>query len=346
MGTSTTARIKFILKSLSIEMLRRTESEIGNGLDHAADALEVFSAVISLHSVLNDSTELLFVDQLIKLKLVDEPGENVMTYTDTVLGLARHINGISTNTKDLHTLIYNTMIGSSNAVFSSTVSSLLSACINGTEPAARNWESKISMLRVMYRNLVTSGKWEALKHTKETHEPQGLTATMDLESLKAEVQRLTTAMNHGTTKSGGQHSNWTPTCHGCGEQGHIKPNCPHRINSTSNNSFVTGLKRSKGQVRGSRQQKRIKEQCISGATSARNGIRAQKLTLPPNMSREKVQLFRLSLPVRSLKPNHPPLQPLPSSPDTWARFHHAKSTRIPCIPTPSLSSTKTVMHPF
>jgi hypothetical protein len=80
---------KFILKLLSIEMLRRTESEIGNALDHAANGLEVFSAVIALHSVLNDSTERHYVDQLIKLKLVDEPGQKRKECTETHEKLVR-----------------------------------------------------------------------------------------------------------------------------------------------------------------------------------------------------------------------------------------------------------------
>jgi hypothetical protein len=139
-----TLSAKFILKSLTIDMLRRTESKIGNGLDRPANGLEVFSAVIALHSVLNDSTERLYVSQLQKLKLVNEPGQNVMTFTDTVLGLARHINGISSNTNDLHVLIYSTMTGSTNEVFKTTVANLLSACSNPNDAAARIAESRRS----------------------------------------------------------------------------------------------------------------------------------------------------------------------------------------------------------
>jgi hypothetical protein len=248
---------KFILKSLSIDMLRRTESEIGNGLDQPANGLEVFSAVIALHSVLNDSTERHYVTQLQKLKLVKEPGENVMTFTDKVLGLARHINGISSNTNDLHVLIYSTMTGSSNEVFKTTVATLLSSCSNPINAAARitarNWESNVSMLRGLYRNLVSEGNWEAIIHKKEEHEPQGLAATTQgssgtidsakEEAYKVEIQRLTKIVNGGASQNSGGNS-WTPICHDCGEKGHTRPNCPHRTNA--NQASANGFNKKSG----------------------------------------------------------------------------------------------------
>jgi hypothetical protein len=221
---------KFILNSLDTEMLRRTENEIGNALQRAPTGLEVFGAVISLYSVLNDSTERHFTDKLLKLHLADEPGQNVMTFSDKVLQIARQIAGISDNrTRDLHTLVYQTFKGCSNPEFASAVSILIQKCLYQQDPDVRDYERHVTMLRQMYRDLVGLNAWEALKHKKEGHEAQGLkatTQTQDTKLLKAEVKKLRKIINKAGLSSGGtSNTNKQIICHWCGEEGHIKPNC-------------------------------------------------------------------------------------------------------------------------
>lgn len=97
---------KFLLNSLNDEMLTRTEQELGQTLSDAINGPDVFRAVIALHSMLNDSTERQFVEKLQKLKLTDEPGEDVSNFSNKVLSIAHHIEGLTeTGVSDLHTLI-------------------------------------------------------------------------------------------------------------------------------------------------------------------------------------------------------------------------------------------------
>jgi hypothetical protein len=209
---------KFILNSLDMEMLRRTENELGNALNQAASGLEVFAAIIALHSVLNDSTERFYTDKLKSMHLVDEPGQDVATFSNKVLSIARHIDGISEHrVKDLHTLIYQCYKGSTTVEFAAAVAHLLSQCFNN-DITVRDWEAKVAMLKSMYRNLIGLQTWEATKHKKESGEPQG---------LAAQVKRLTKMVNSAGLSEAKKTDSKPFICFWCGEKGHKKPDCPN-----------------------------------------------------------------------------------------------------------------------
>lgn len=240
---------KFLLNSLDDEMLKRTEQELGQTGTEEVTGPSVFAAVIALHSVLNDSTERQFVEKLQKLKLKNEPGEDVSVFANKVLAIAHHITGLSeTGVRDLHTLIYTAFNESSTPTFATAVSNLVSRCFLDTAtPANRlaDWEHQVGALKSLYRDLKSRNEWLALKNVKESIEAQGLvgttvpatTQTSDVATLQAEVQRLTRLI--GASSS-------TPKqviCHTCNLPGHISPNCPSKTQSTStttsvdNNSF-------------------------------------------------------------------------------------------------------------
>jgi hypothetical protein len=158
---------KFLKNSLDDEMLRRVEQELGDTLTTEATGPDIYGAVIALHTVINDSTERLYISQLQKLKLTKEPGEDVSLFSDKVVGIARHIGGLSnTPVSDLHTLIYQCYEGSTTPTFATAVSTLLSDCFKGVGET-KNWEANVMMLKSMYRDLVNRSSWVALKNMKE-----------------------------------------------------------------------------------------------------------------------------------------------------------------------------------
>ena len=175
--------------------------------------------MIALHTVINHSTQRLYISQLQKLKLTKEPGEDVNLFSDKVLSIARHIGGLSSiPIPDLHTLIYQCYEGSSTPTFASTVTNLLADCFKST-PSAENWESNVAYLKQLYRDLVTRSCWVAVKNMKEKSD--GTAAKASVKSLKAEIQRLKKTASSGTAK------NTELVCYWCGEPGHAKPNCPN-----------------------------------------------------------------------------------------------------------------------
>ena len=213
---------KFLKNSIDDELLRRVEQELGNSNNHSPTGPDVFAAIIALHTVINHSTQRLYIAQLQKLKLIKEPGEDVNLFSDKVLSIARHLGGLSGSPiPDLHTLIYQCYEGSSTPTFASTVTNLLADCFK-LVPTAENWENNVAYLKQLYRDLVTRSCWIALKTMKE--KPDGTAAKASVKSLKAEIKRLKKSGND----SGGGNSSKTYICYWCGEEGHSKPNCPNK----------------------------------------------------------------------------------------------------------------------
>lgn len=232
---------KFLLNSLDDEMLKRVEQELGQTGAEDVTGPSVFAAVIALHSVLNDSTERQFVEKLQKMKLKDEPGEDVAFFSNKVLSVAHHITGLSEHgVRDLHTLIYTSFNESTTPTFATAVSNLISRCfLEEATPINRlaDWEHQVAALKIFYRDLKSRNEWNAVKNVKETVEAQGLVGTpapSEVAVLQAEVQRLTRMVGNSTSSK-------QIICHTCGVAGHISPNCPSKNQAYGNvDSNVAG----------------------------------------------------------------------------------------------------------
>jgi hypothetical protein len=100
----------------------------------------------------------------------------------------------------------------------------LAKCFQG-DREVRDWESNVTMLKSMYRDLVTRSSWTALKNSKEKTEAQGLKATSEVKALKAELKKLSKMVSSGSRTSNAPTKELT--CYWCGEKGHAKPDCPN-----------------------------------------------------------------------------------------------------------------------
>jgi hypothetical protein len=223
---------KFIMNSLSAEMAKRVKQELPNTLTNDYTGPDVFCAVIALHTVVNDSTQRMYIAQLESLKLTKEPGEDVSVLADKVVGIARTIVGLSPMPpSDLHTLVYQCFAGCSTPTFATDVSNLLSKCFRNDQ-TVRNWETEVTALMSMYRDLKQRNQWVALMNMKEKTEAVGMIGGVDVKAMQSTITRLEKQVKEvkegksNSSKSNGK-TNKELTCYWCGEKGHAKPSCPN-----------------------------------------------------------------------------------------------------------------------
>jgi hypothetical protein len=212
---------KMLLASLDLDMLKKTEREVSSN----ASGPEVFAAVINLHQALNSSAVRMLTEQLQKLKLTKEPGENVSTFSDKVLDIAKRIQGAGPITcpRDLPHLVYECFQGCSTPVFAMEATTMCFKATKG-DPTVDDWEQGVSELKSTYRSLVTRKCWEAAKHHKEKVEAQAMQA--QIKTLQKTVSDFSKPKEK-TAGSGGSGVD-TRECYHCGKKGHIKPNCPDK----------------------------------------------------------------------------------------------------------------------
>jgi hypothetical protein len=213
---------KMLLKSLDLDMLKKVERE----LPVNATGPEVFATVINMHQTLNTSAVRILTEELQKLRLSKEPGENVETFADKVIDIAKRIQGAGPTTcpKDLPTLAYECFQDCTTPMFNLEATALYAKASKG-DTSVDDWEANIMELKTTYRACVSRKGWNATKYQKEKAEAQ---------ALQAQVKTLTKSLAD-MTKKGGK----TPTgnsgkgsddrvCFHCQKKGHIKPNCPDK----------------------------------------------------------------------------------------------------------------------
>jgi hypothetical protein len=209
---------KMLLASLSLDMLKKAERELPSG----ASGPEVYAVIINLHQSLNTSAVRVLTEQLQKLRLTKEAAENVESFSEKVIEVAKRIEGAGPTTcpKDLPTLIFECYQGCSTASFALEVTLLYLKASKG-DPSVDDWEAAVSELKASYRALITRKGWEAEKHHKEKAEAQ---------AMHARVTKLEKASTDGTKTPASPAAGGADTraCYHCGKKGHIKPNCPDK----------------------------------------------------------------------------------------------------------------------
>jgi hypothetical protein len=102
-----------ILSSLDLQLWSEIEKEVS----FDATGPEVLIAVIERKQQVNSSSIRHLVDKLKGLHIAKEPGQDVETFADKVVELARRIEGTGGAPSDLATLVAGTFLGSDSRQF-------------------------------------------------------------------------------------------------------------------------------------------------------------------------------------------------------------------------------------
>ena len=226
---------QMLLASLDLDMLKKTERDT----DADATGPEVFAAVVNIHQSLNTSAVRVLTEQLQKLKLTKEPAENVDTFSEKVIDIAKRIQGAGQSTcpADLPTLVYECFQESTTPVFALEATELLRKANKG-DRTVDDWEAAITELKSSYRSLVTRSQWNAKKTHKEKTEVQAMQATIKT------LQKTVTDMSKkgGKSADGKAGGAETRKCFNCGKEGHLKADCKQLKGSTKGKSGKDGKK--------------------------------------------------------------------------------------------------------
>ena len=114
---------KMLLESLDLDMLKKAERDLPTN----PSGPEVYAVVVNFHQSLNTSAVRVLTEQLQQLKLSKEAGENVETFADKVVDIAKRIQGAGPATcpRDLPTLLYECFQESTTPVFALEATGLL-----------------------------------------------------------------------------------------------------------------------------------------------------------------------------------------------------------------------------
>ena len=143
------------------------------------------------------------------LKICDVKGENVPHICNQLTYIIKRLEE-TTLPSTLVPDLFNLMQTSSNSTFNDMFKHWNGLVIVDMAPPT-TWVIMLSKARIMYHSLVDSNDWNF------SAEESGASIFQARDGAK-----------------------WEPTCFGCGEKGHIKPNCPKLANKFQGQGTVTG----------------------------------------------------------------------------------------------------------
>ena len=148
-----------ILDSIGSEVWFRIEKELPRGRDPTGP--EVFTSIIQNMKQVNSSSVRQLINKLEKMKLKDEPGQDVLSFGDKVTELARRIEGTGLGPKDLTLICAACFLKSDSFEFNIEASRLHREV--DIDPSKYTYEDIFGRHKSHFRSLQTQGLWESGK---------------------------------------------------------------------------------------------------------------------------------------------------------------------------------------
>jgi hypothetical protein len=218
----------FLRGSVTTEMWRALEPVIKKRIEGP----RIFVAVVRAHQHVGASAVRELLLEIQKLKIYNEPAENVEDLSTKIYVIASKIVGMVIATdvpKDLAEVCASCFLKTKTLAFNIRATKIHQDASDGTI----DWEEVLTQAVDAYHSLskgVSSSQWEASQDKREDPEIKALKA-----EIKAEFQTLKHKWkgNSGKdkddpndTSTNDRHKNIT--CHTCHKKGHISRNCPDK----------------------------------------------------------------------------------------------------------------------
>ena len=179
---------KALLASIDLELWSRIEKDLPLGGDVTGP--EVLSVIVLHLQQINSSSVRQLVRELEKLKLKDEPGQNVLTFGDKILEVARRIDGTGMAPKDLTLVVASRFLDCDSFLFKIEASRTHREV--DCEPGRLTYETIVLNHKNPYRSLVGQELWPA--------EMPKASAEGGIAGLRAEFTKLKATMGRGKSK--------------------------------------------------------------------------------------------------------------------------------------------------
>ncbi len=208
---------KAIMNSISLDLWETIEKDVGVG----SNGPVTYAAVISKIQQVSASSVRALVDNLKKMHLLQEPGQDVEAFGSKIIEMTRRITGSGLAPTDLTSIVAGCFIDCDVLAFKLKALSFFDAVDDNA--ASMTWEEIVRQLKAKYRSLLGQDFWEPQKRLKTAD-------TSTLDGLHAAINKLSAQVSSGAPpgKKGPPSGTRTVTCYDCGKPGHVRNDCPNK----------------------------------------------------------------------------------------------------------------------
>ena len=166
-------------------------------------------------------------NKIVALKLKEIPGENVAKLSEMIGDYVKEIESSGSIPQDLLFLVTKPYMTGTSKAFETYAQGIYTKVV--ANEYNEGYNEIIHKMNDFYQALVQNDDYEPAKGGKKDQDAtvlQGMIAKLESKLDKLQVRGANSSSGHQEEKR---------KCYGCGQYGHIKPNCPNKNNNNNGN---------------------------------------------------------------------------------------------------------------